>query len=165
MRDDLQLNKDVREVGIGQVCVVSQPVWLEALGLGSCVAVIAYDFQKKIGGIAHVMLSGRAPTLRPYAKLKYAEDAIDFLLSELKRRGSALQGLKLYLVGGANVLRNPHDTVCSALIDSVCGYLMGLGFSSITKALGGFLARKTCLDTETGRVYCAEGDGEWCLLG
>ncbi len=43
-------------VGMGKFFVVDQPATLTCLGLGSCVGLMLYDEEKKISGLAHIML-------------------------------------------------------------------------------------------------------------
>ncbi len=43
-------------VGMGKFFVVDQPATLTCLGLGSCVGLVLYDEQKKVSGLAHIML-------------------------------------------------------------------------------------------------------------
>jgi len=73
--------------------------------LGSCVAVFAYNKTSKSGGIAHTMLPGKSPTEDKAKENKYAENAIENLLDELKSLGSNKANIEICLLGGANVLR------------------------------------------------------------
>ena len=47
------------DVKIGEI-KVSKSV-LESKGIGSCIVVAAYDPEKRIGALIHILLSGRAP--------------------------------------------------------------------------------------------------------
>ncbi len=75
------------DVNTGEVEIASRPVVLQAMAIGSCVVVAAFDRNKKIGGLAHIMLPGRSPERKSKDKTKYTEDAIDELLKELKNLG------------------------------------------------------------------------------
>ena len=68
------------DVGTGEVAVSSQAVVLRVMAIGSCVVVIAYDRDRKIGGMAHIMLPGRALRKGSVDRAKYTEDAIDIFL-------------------------------------------------------------------------------------
>ena len=48
------------QVAIGEGVVARPPHIISALGLGSCVAVTLYDTQRRIGGLAHIMLPDSA---------------------------------------------------------------------------------------------------------
>ena len=45
-----------QNVGIGEYRVARPPAVLVSLGLGSCVGVALYDPERKVGGLAHIML-------------------------------------------------------------------------------------------------------------
>lgn len=109
--------------------VAKEPVVLESLGLGSCVAICLYDPVIKAGGLAHTMLP-TATTLNnaePNAEereknssvvprevsrssappvdnvYRYADTAIDSLVAKLKNLGSSIDRLEAKLVGGSNM--------------------------------------------------------------
>ena len=50
------------EVGMGEGAVAVDPQVLSSPGIGSCVAVALYDSERRIGGMAHVMLPDSAGT-------------------------------------------------------------------------------------------------------
>jgi len=123
------------EVGTGEVKIACAGATLRARALGSCIAVIAYEPIKKVGGIAHVMLPGRAGKNIKDEKTRYAEDAIDDLLVKLTDLGAETAGLEISLVGGADLLGegNIHLQVAS----SVKGYLSCLNIKPKIERLGG----------------------------
>lgn len=51
----LETKKTIK-VGIADLKVAKAPNILRTAGLGSCVGVILYDVNKKIAGMAHIML-------------------------------------------------------------------------------------------------------------
>jgi len=87
--------------------------------MGSCVAVVAYDKTSKTGGIAHTMLPGKSPKESKTEENKYAENAIENLLNELKSLGGNKANIEICLVGEANVLRRENDTTADNLILSI----------------------------------------------
>lgn len=89
-------------VGLGQLFVRKAPGILVCLGLGSCIALSAYDPKSKVGGMAHIVLpdgSGRADQDSP----KYADSAVPLLLDEMERRGADLSRILVRMVGGAKM--------------------------------------------------------------
>lgn len=89
-------------VGLGQLYVRKAPGVLVCLGLGSCIALSAYDPKSKVGGMAHIVLpdgSGRADRDSP----KYADSAVPLLLDEMERRGADLSRILVRMVGGAKM--------------------------------------------------------------
>lgn len=74
--------------------------------LGSCIAVIAYDFNCGVGGILHYQL----PSSRGHAErsasnpFMFADTGIPELLGRILDLGGRLEGLEVKLAGGSNVL-------------------------------------------------------------
>lgn len=78
---------------------------LTCLGLGSCVAFIAYDPVARIGGMAHMVLpdsaQGRAT---PRSEAKFVDVAVPLVLKEMQALGALKARLQVSLVGGAAML-------------------------------------------------------------
>lgn len=96
--------KGAQIVGMAEVKVCGEPgEALIALGLGSCVAICAYDAQANIAGMAHVILplsAGTEPVERPG---KFADTAVPLLLAEMVRAGAELPHIAIALCGGAQI--------------------------------------------------------------
>ncbi len=88
-------------VGLGEMRVSRSPAAvLACLGLGSCVAVCAYDPVSKIGGMAHVVLpefNGTGPSP------KYANSAVPLLVQEMNKLGAPESRLVFKIAGGATI--------------------------------------------------------------
>ena len=52
--------QDKINVNMGELKVVHNPVILQSIGLGSCIAICLYDKTKNIGGLAHIMSASSA---------------------------------------------------------------------------------------------------------
>ncbi len=142
------------DVDTGEIRVSSEKVVLQSVALGSCVALAIYERNKKIGGLAHIMLPGKSPSTNTNAK--YAEDAIESLLASVKKQGANLRDLEISVVGGANVLQegNIPDKVISSVLDC----LMKSNLEVNGMRVGGVERRSVLLDIETGQVYYTEGE-------
>ena len=84
-------------IGIGEYKVGSTPMM--SIGLGSCIGLVLYDDEHRVGAMVHIMLpdsSGRMD--RPG---KYADTAIPLLLQELSALGCKKQKITAKMVGGA----------------------------------------------------------------
>ena len=90
-------------VGLGEMKVTRESsAVLTCLGLGSCVAVCAYDPGAKVGGMAHVVLpSSEGRDVKRSAK--YADMAIPMLLDEMRNQGALKSRLVIKLTGGAEL--------------------------------------------------------------
>ena len=112
-------NQTEQLVANGCLAIGSKKGVIRSTPLGSCVAVIAYDKTEKNGGIAHIMLPGKSTKKDKAEENKYAENAIENLLSVLENSGSNKANIEICLLGGANVLRKDNDTTADNLIFSI----------------------------------------------
>lgn len=62
-------------VGTGEVKVGRKGAILKSSAIGSCVVIAAFDSEKNLGVMAHVMLPGRAPKSDYGESARYAADA------------------------------------------------------------------------------------------
>lgn len=145
------------DVDTGEVKVASEPTILRVLAIGSCVVVAAFNRNKRIGGLAHIMLPGRSSKRSEQdKKTRYTEDAIDDLLKQLGDLGTRIDELEISLIGGANILGGV--TISNETINSVLDYLKELGFEPKQQRLGGIQRRTMSFDLETGKIFYTEGD-------
>lgn len=135
--------KTIIDVNTGIVAAGDENTVLRALAIGSCVVVAAYCSGKKSGALAHVMLPGKSPTDYDRGKTKYAQDAIEAMLMKMDLHGIEWVGIKICLVGGANVLGKPNDNaIGQSNIDSIIMILKEKGLKIEAKAVGGGLKPK-----------------------
>ncbi|MEA1874556.1 MAG: chemotaxis protein CheD [Bacteroidota bacterium] len=151
-------NQTEKNVATGQLAISSQNGMISTSPLGSCVAVIAYDKTSKTGGIAHIMLPGKSPKENKTEENKYAENAIENLLDELKKSGSNKANIEICLLGGANVLRKENDTTADKLIFSVFEIMERKKLSIKRTSLGGYERRTVNLYLYSGIVTFILGD-------
>jgi chemotaxis protein CheD len=156
----------LREIDVptGEVGVGSGEAVIVANALGSCVAVVAFDPGACAGGIAHVMLPGKAPGKDAAYKCRYAVDAIGELLYRLAACRARKESLAVWLAGGGNVLMRDDDTVCAANVSSVRAILAQQGLRARNEAVGGTVRRRVRLLVPSGTVWCEEGGAPaFCL--
>ena len=144
------------DVETGAVRTICRTGVIKSSGLGSCVAVTAYDPLRRIGGIAHIMLPGLCTDNKHSHPLRYCENALDELFRKLANRGSPPNGLVVCLAGGANVLRRKNCTIGKENIKNIFSYLSDRDIPVQTVSLGGYLWRSVQLDVETGEIFCRE---------
>lgn len=151
--------KEVIDVQTGEVKAGCGNVILRSVALGSCVAVILADPPKQRAALAHVMLPGKAPD-KPARddRTKYAVDAIDAAAAMMRNMGSEPRDCCVTVVGGANVLRRPDDTVACDNVRSNLSVLHEKGLRVVAQAVGGFQRRNVTIDVQTGIVAYAEGN-------
>lgn len=145
----------VTRVGIAEMKIVESPAILKTSGLGSCVAVIFWEKQKKIGGMIHIML----PT-HPEGKIdlltKYANTGIPELLRELEQKGVKKQNIVAKIVGGADMFPFLSKNKVSSIqigtrnIEKTKETLASLGIPIEFEDVAGTKGRTIEFDVETG---------------
>lgn len=152
------------DVETGAVRTVSGDGVIKSSGIGSCVAVVAYDPLRRIGGIAHVMLPGQCLNSTHKYPTRYCPRAIDELLHQLQNKGAHREDLVICLVGGANVLQREDCTIGKENIEAINLYLKKKGLRPVARRVGGTLWRSARLNVETGEIICTEGGQHTKLL-
>lgn len=155
---------EVVEVSTGEVKLLKGAGVLSAGAIGSCIAVVAFDRTARCGGIAHVMLPGKARKSGDPGRLRYAEDAMAELFDSLRQVGATQSTMEVYLAGAGNVLQRPDDTVCASNISSVNAVLDATDLEVRASSLGGTARRRVRLHLPSGRIECAIGDGAFFPL-
>ncbi|MCM1327877.1 MAG: chemotaxis protein CheD [Ruminococcus sp.] len=93
-------------VGIADLNVVKSPDSLITYALGSCVGICLYDSDRKIAGLAHIMLplsteaGGGADNKRRYADTGIAE-----LVQMMSQAGAVQSRLTAKIAGGAQMFK------------------------------------------------------------
>jgi len=98
---------------IGECNVGDSSKILVCIGLGSCVGVVIFDPEKKIAGLAHVMLPSKNMAVNnpesAYALRKFADVAIPYILESLIKLGCSKSSLRSKIAGGAQMFKNGGD--------------------------------------------------------
>jgi chemotaxis receptor (MCP) glutamine deamidase CheD len=151
--------KEVVDVNTGEVKVGRGKIILRSIAIGSCIVIAAYDFKKRTGAMAHVMLPGSAPE-KTLERTRYAADAIDEMINRMTQMGSNKDDIEVCLVGAGNVLKKKDDTICEDNIKSTTQLLEKKRIPVRTTVLGGTKRKGVFMDIETGCISYTEGDGE-----
>lgn len=123
--------------------------------LGSCVAVCVWHAGQRVGGMNHILLPGVAPDGMPGAgaPAKYAADAIDVFLSEMKRAGLPPRTFAAKVFGGSSLLDGKGRTVGMKNVESVRALLAAASIPVIAEDLGGSGHRKVIFDISDGSAW------------
>ena len=76
---------------------------LLTLGLGSCVAIMLYDKETRIGGMAHVLLPSRSLARDATNPAKFPETAVPLLVQRMTQLGADPRRMVAKLAGGASM--------------------------------------------------------------
>lgn len=150
-------------VGMGEIVVTASPdAVLSCIGLGSCVAVCAYDRLVKVGGMAHVVLP-QHNGLPGSNYAKYADTAVPLLLEEMNKKGGVKSRLIVKIAGGAQMTVAPglRDTFKTGE-KNLAQIMLVLQREKIALAVadtGGNLGRTVRLYVDTGKVTVKTANG------
>lgn len=90
-------------VKIADMAVAKEPTVISTHGLGSCLAIILYDAQVRVGGLAHVMLPSPELTKNQNNPAKFPATAIVAMLERMETMGANRSRIKAKLAGGARM--------------------------------------------------------------
>ena len=132
----------------------AQPARLRTL-LGSCVSVVLWHPERRIGGMSHIILPCRKE--RSDAEPpdpRYADEAIAMFYRNLIRAGTMPQQYQVYVVGGSQmyVIEQPTYSVGTRNVEATRIQLQQAGFRVHAEHVGTQYHRKVDLDLGTGEV-------------
>lgn len=147
---------DQQRVGISEYRIAGAPQKLISYGLGSCVGVILYEPELKLGGLAHTLLPERRPGMGEDRPGKFVTLAIRRMLRELLELGAERDRITARLCGGAHMFHPPPDdpahTVGQRNIRAARKTLDELGIELSGEDVGGRIGRTVEFDLATGKV-------------
>ncbi|SFH74648.1 chemotaxis protein CheD [Planctomicrobium piriforme] len=119
--------------------------------LGSCIGLCVYDRQRRIGGLAHIVLPdshGRQDSLG-----KYADTAVPELIRQITLAGGRAGSLNAKIAGGADMFAAAKTmTVGSQNRTAVLACLKLRDIPVLKDHCGGEQGRRMYFFPETGRV-------------
>ena len=130
---------------------------LACLGLGSCVALCAYDAEAAVAGMAHMVLPSSATSSNSSGP-KFVDIAIPMVISQMERRGAERARIACYLVGGAHILKNTTTAIAQVgerNIEAARAGLKELGLRSRAEDIGGERGRTVRLHVGSGLLEVA----------
>ena len=129
---------------------------LITVGLGSCVAILLYDSEAKVGGLAHVLLPSPALSRHDGNPAKYPQSAVPRLLQLMVAEGARPERITARLAGGASMFAAlaPPGTVQMGERNLVAARqaLSSNGVPLVGEAVGGDFGRTVRLRVCDGRV-------------
>ena len=76
---------------------------LTTIGLGSCVAIVLYDADRRVGGLAHVLLPSESLAQDRSNRAKFPATAVPMLLEQMQQLGARPTRITARIVGGASM--------------------------------------------------------------
>lgn len=91
------------KVGMADLNICFGEDCLTTLGLGSCVGIAIRDPEKKIGGLAHIMLPDSTAIKGVSSVPKFADTGIEELVGRMISEGAVMRRLEAKIAGGATM--------------------------------------------------------------
>lgn len=151
------------EIRIAELFAGNHEYTIVTNGVGSCVVIVLYDRSARVGGMAHAILPrasndqfqrvGRDNEGRLF--VKYADAAVDMLLSEIETLGGTRENCVAKLVGGAHMfalLDGDKHGIGYENTEAARARLGELSITIETEVIGGTVGRNVHFDCATGIV-------------
>lgn len=160
--------KKVLRVRISEHVVAKDHERLKSYGLGSCIGLVIYDPQKKIGAMAHVLLPNAAGARARPKSAKYASSAVNLLVEELARAGCGGKTLLAKIAGGANMFPEKFNLSCGGPgrsigernVRAVKAALARRKVRLVSEEVGGECGRTVEFNPRTGEMIVYKSSGE-----
>lgn len=128
---------------------------IATIGLGSCVAIMLYDRDTKVGGLAHILLPSEGLSRDRSNRAKFPATAVPMMLEEMRALGARAQ-VTAKIVGGASMfsalLPSGGINMGERNIEATRGVLERNGLPIVAEDVGGEYGRSVYFDLATGRV-------------
>jgi chemotaxis protein CheD len=143
-------------VGISEYRIARAPQILTSYGLGSCVGIMLYDAELKLGSLAHTLLPELRPGMTEERPGKYVVLAIRQMLLELLDQGAEHNRICAKICGGAHMFQPPPDdlsrTIGQRNVQAAHETLEELGIKLLGEDVGGCFGRTVEFDLDSGEV-------------
>lgn len=141
-------------IHIGQFYASDDPIVIDTL-LGSCVAVCLFDPGRRIGGMNHILMPGKANLKNFDTAARYGVNAMELLINKIMSLGGNRHRLVAKIFGGAHVIAAiPKENGIGIKNGAfVVEFLQIEKIKIISQDLGGNQARRIYFHTDTGDVF------------
>jgi chemotaxis protein CheD len=146
------MTENIVHVKMAGIDVVSDARRLKTI-LGSCVGIILRDPERRVSGLAHIMLPARHRD--DTAAGKYADSAIPALLKRVAGVGGRRSSLQALLVGGAQMFPMGNQALASIgdlNVETSRRILQENRIPIVFEDTGGTSGRSVVYDNATGQV-------------
>ena len=143
-------------VGVGDLSVSNNAnVILSTFALGSCLGVIIYDSQVKVGGLIHIMLpdSTLSPEKAQRQPAMFADTGMPLVYRNLCAMRAERKRMKAFVAGGASIISGANMfKIGERNIQAVKKLTAALGIRVVKADIGGVNNRTVHLNVGTGEV-------------
>lgn len=145
-----------QRVGISEIRVARAPAILVTYGLGSCLGIVLYDADRRLGGLAHTLLPQMRPGMAENRESKFVDRAIELMIDELVRQGADRDSITAKICGGANMFEPLQPSTTAGIgernAQAARERLEALGIELLAEDVGGNHGRTVEFDLDNGEV-------------
>lgn len=159
--------KNTIKIGIADMNVAKGEDELVTFALGSCVAICLYDAEKKIAGMAHIMLpDSKQLSYGATQPLKFADTALLELLKSMQQKGARSAIMTAKIAGGAQMFaetsNSPLGNIGRRNTQAVKAGLARFRIPIVAEDTGKDYGRTCYFDAATGTMLIKSAlKGEW----
>jgi chemotaxis protein CheD len=117
-------------------------------GLGSCIALILIDKNRKLCGMSHILLPDSGERKNIEYPHKYADLSVKKLHEELIEKGAEKKHIYAYIIGGSKIFDADINITGKENINSVKKELDKLNIKIINESVGGRRGRNIKFNTQ-----------------
>jgi len=167
--EDIRQEESLQKVMMAEYKTGKAPMKMMTMALGSCLGIVLYDKETKIGALAHVMHPSWKKVSNNANKGKFVDTAIELMFSVLIDSGASADRITARIVGGASMF---DHIVCDksivqigpANISAARNELARLGIPVIDERVGGNKGRTVIFDLSDGSVRVRDAGGNEEIL-
>jgi chemotaxis protein CheD len=149
------MSEQIYQVGIAELKVARGSGKIVTLGLGSCVAICAFDSIYKIAGMVHVMLPSSQAKIE-FNPAKFGDTAVPLLIKEMGNCGAQRGRIWLKIAGGAQMFNFSGNqntiNIGKRNVEAIETACLQMGLAISARLIGGNVGRSVYMDVETGDV-------------
>jgi chemotaxis protein CheD len=148
-------------IGLAEYRVGNAPMRMMTMALGSCLGIVLYDGEARIGALAHVMHPSRQNVKSNHNKAKFVDTAIELMLKSMIKRGAKKERITAKIFGGAKmfgrvvnergVLQIGDKNIAAARAE-----LGSRGIPIVAESVGGSKGRTITFDVSDGSVLMVD---------
>ncbi len=122
-------------------------------GLGSCIALILFDYSNKVSGMSHILLPKAHQNKKTDFPHKYADLSAKLLMKGLISLGAIKENIRAIIVGGSKIFDLDENFMGIDNTKAVKDELEKLKIKLLGEDTGGSKGRAVIFDTKDFTVY------------
>ena len=155
-------------IGVGDMKVSNDPdATLVTYSLGSCLGIMVYDPQAKVGGLLHAMLpeakdEKNSGNFNPY---KYIDSGVPLLFKETYKYGAKKNRMRVTVAGGSQILdQSGYFNIGKRNLAALRKIFWKNGVMIDNEHVEGTVARTVRLKIDNGETTVSIGRGKEIIL-